>query len=93
MTNSPNLLSIHASPRSPVPKVSIGQRIARNVAHYRQHQGLTQQQLADAAQLSRATVNLIESGQGDPRASTIELLAKAMELDPADLTQELPPTR
>lgn len=65
---------------------TIAQRVARNVARLRHEAGLTQQQLADAARVSRATVHLIESGQADPRLSTLDLLARALNVDAAVLT-------
>lgn len=70
----------------PAGTLPVGARVAQNLAHYRQLGGLTQQQLAIAAHISRATVNLIESGQGDPRLSTVELLATALGVDATDLT-------
>jgi DNA-binding XRE family transcriptional regulator len=60
-------------------------QLARNVAKARAKAGLTQQQLAVAAELSRATVHLIEGGLGDPRLSTIARLAEALNLDLMDL--------
>jgi DNA-binding XRE family transcriptional regulator len=42
-------------------------------------------QLAHAADLSRATINLIEGGLGDPRLSTIARLAEALDLNLMDL--------
>lgn len=59
--------------------------IARNVAKARLRAGLTQQELAAAAELSRATVHLIEGGVGDPRLSTIARLAEALHLNLMDL--------
>lgn len=52
--------------------------LARNVAELRQKAGLTQLQLATAADLSRATVHLIEAGACDPRLSTVTSLAEAL---------------
>jgi len=59
--------------------------LAQNVAAARAQAGLTQQQLAQAADLSRATVHLIEGGLGDPRLSTIAQLAEALKVDLFDL--------
>ena len=42
---------------------------------------------ADAAELSRATIHLIEAGACDPRVSTIAHLAKALQLTPVELLQ------
>lgn len=52
--------------------------LARNVATARQRAGWTQHQLAQAADLSRATIHLIEAGACDPRLSTVTSLAKAL---------------
>ncbi|MGC4030678.1 MAG: helix-turn-helix transcriptional regulator [Tepidisphaeraceae bacterium] len=52
--------------------------LAQNVAELRQKAGLTQLQLAVAADLSRATVHLIEAGACDPRLSTVTSLADAL---------------
>ena len=53
-------------------------QLARNVATARQRAGLTQHQLARAADLSRATVHLIEAGACDPKLSTVTSLANAL---------------
>lgn len=59
--------------------------LAQNVTSARRRAGLTQLQLAQAAELSRATVHLIEAGVCDPRLSTITRLATALHLDTMDL--------
>ena len=47
--------------------------------------GLTQQELADAAGISRDTYRNIESGRSDPKISTLKSIAKALEVDIDDL--------
>lgn len=56
-------------------------RLAVNVTQARLRAGLTQHALAEAAELSRATVHLIEAGACDPRLSTISSLATALGID------------
>lgn len=70
------------------------QRLAQNVVRARQEVGLTQHQLAQGADLSRATVHLIEAGACDPRLSTIIALATALGLDALQLfdAPPAPPT-
>jgi transcriptional regulator with XRE-family HTH domain len=61
--------------------------LAQNVAAARRHARLTQQELADAAELSRATVHLVEAGACDPRLSTIAHLARALNRSPLELLE------
>ena len=74
----------HAAAAGPAPAPPDGERrrmilhLARNVAVARQRAGLTQHQLARAADLSRATVHLIEAGACDPKLSTVTSLANAL---------------
>lgn len=64
--------------------------LAQNVTFARHRAGLTQLQLARAAELSRATVHLVEAGICDPRLSTITRLADALQVDAWDLlTQDM----
>jgi DNA-binding XRE family transcriptional regulator len=62
-------------------------RLASNVVASRRLAGLTQKQLAESAQLSRATVHVIEAGACDPRVSTVTQLARALGVSPLDLLQ------
>jgi len=59
--------------------------LAQNVTAARHRAGFTQLQLAQAADLSRATVHLVEAGICDPRLSTITRLADALRVDAWDL--------
>lgn len=51
---------------------------------YRKHAGLSQAALAERAGLSTEAVSLLERGRRSPRASTIRLLADALQLPDAD---------
>ncbi len=64
--------------------------LARNVTSARHRAGMTQLELARAADLSRATIHLVEAGICDPRLSTITRLADALRVDAWDLlTREM----
>lgn len=54
------------------------------VAH-RRRRGMTQQQLADAARLSPTMIGRIEAGTTGARFPSIERIAKALDVDPAQL--------
>ncbi|MBN1986318.1 MAG: helix-turn-helix domain-containing protein [Prolixibacteraceae bacterium] len=43
--------------------------------------GLTQEELADLTELSSRTIQRIENGEVDPRAYTLQMIAKALEVD------------
>jgi transcriptional regulator with XRE-family HTH domain len=86
-----DLQSPHFAATSPQPgRLDLNARrfklyLAQNVAAARRRAGLTQLQLADAAELSRATVHLVEAGVCDPRLSTITRLAGALNLNALEL--------
>jgi transcriptional regulator with XRE-family HTH domain len=61
------------------------------VAANRRRRGLTQEQLAEAADISADMVAKIETGASGARFPVIERLAAALDVDPAELfTSELP---
>ena len=60
-------------------------RIAANLSRLRLDRGLTQQELAAKAGLSRGTVGKIERAVTLPHAGTVRALAKALEVRVADL--------
>ena len=66
-------------------------RFGRLVQAHRRRAGLTQEGLAAAAELSADMIGRIEAGQTGARFPSIERLATALEIDPAELfTTELP---
>lgn len=52
--------------------------IAVNLQKIRKDQGLNQEQLAERSEVSLTQISKIERGETDPRVSTIEKLAKAL---------------
>ena len=66
-------------------------RFGQLVAANRRRRGLTQEQLAEAADISSDMVAKIEAGASGARFPVIERLAAALQVDPAELfTTELP---
>jgi transcriptional regulator with XRE-family HTH domain len=43
--------------------------------------GMTQEELADKTEVSSRTIQRIENGEVDPRAYTLQMIAKALEVD------------
>ena len=42
---------------------------------------MTQEELADKTEVSARTIQRVESGEVDPRAYTLQMIAKALEVD------------
>jgi len=45
--------------------------------------GMTQEELADKTEVSARTIQRIENGEVDPRAYTLQMIAKALDVDPS----------
>ena len=58
---------------------------AAKVKALRARRGMTQEQFAEAAGLSRPHVARLETARQDPTLTTIEKLAKALKVKPAEL--------
>ncbi|MEU9199394.1 helix-turn-helix transcriptional regulator [Streptomyces sp. NPDC048332] len=54
----------------------------------RMRQNLTQDQLAEIAEVSRDTIQRIEGGQNDAKVSFLWKIAKALDVSLADLVRE-----
>jgi transcriptional regulator with XRE-family HTH domain len=67
----------------PATVVHIGDKLKR----YRTRRALTQAQLAERAGVTTATVARVERDEIEPRMTTLGKLARALEVDPADLVE------
>jgi transcriptional regulator with XRE-family HTH domain len=63
--------------------------LAENIKYYRSHLELTQEELARRAGVNRSYLAGIESGRRNTSARTIEKLATALGVSPADLLKPL----
>ena len=59
--------------------------VGHRVKAFRERLGMSQQELADATGLRQATISLIESGVNKPQLHTIQLIAKAIGAEAAEL--------
>jgi transcriptional regulator with XRE-family HTH domain len=59
--------------------------MAAKLKRLRERRGLSQEQLAEAAGISRTYLARLETAKHDPTLSVIERLAKALKVKPAEL--------
>jgi len=59
--------------------------VARNLRRLRQKRGLSQEELADRAGLNRNYVGMIEREENAPTVDALEQLAKALDINVAEL--------
>ena len=59
--------------------------VAANVRKYRKALGWTQGDLADLTAIPQPRISVVESGQGDPKQSTIDRIADALGIPVAVL--------
>ncbi len=64
----------------------INEKIRLKVKFERQKKGLSQEELAFKAELSRNAIWKIESGRVSPTIATLEKIAQALDIDFATLT-------
>jgi len=72
------------SARFLTPEVA-NRRFAENLRRHRERAGMTQEELADAAQLHRTAISFLERAAREPRMWTLITLARALRIRPADL--------
>ena len=58
-----------------------------NLKQHRVSRGLSQEKLAEIADISLRTIQRLESGESEPRGDTVIRIAKALEISPGDLLQ------
>ena len=63
------------------------ERVGRTLRAKRKRSGLTQEQLAEAADMHPTEVSRLERGVRDPRLSTLVRLARALGIELADLVR------
>ena len=61
------------------------ERMAMRVKEWRERRGLTQEQLAAKARISRGFLARLETARHDPKLSTLEKIAAALKVDIAKL--------
>ena len=64
-------------------------RFGERIKQLREERGLSQEELAHASALHRTHISLIERGQRSARLETIEALARALQVQPAELMPEI----
>jgi len=62
----------------------------KQIKELRIKKGLTQEDLAELTELSTRTIQRIENGEVDPRAYTLQMIAKALEVDFSIFTENEP---
>ena len=65
------------------------ERFGQRIRQLREDRGMSQEDLADAANLHRTHVSLIERGGRSVRIDTIERLAIALRVQPAELMPKI----
>jgi transcriptional regulator with XRE-family HTH domain len=63
------------------------ERFGENILRVRQARKLSQESLAERAEVHRTQISLIESGQREPRIFTLLRLAGALEVDASTLLE------
>ena len=61
------------------------ERLGRTIRHYRKERGLTQEALAEAADLHENYVSRLETGDQEPGLFVVLCLCRALDVRPGDL--------
>ena len=72
-----------------MPKDAVAKRFSENLTRARERSGLTQEALAQAAEIHRTQVGELLRGNQLPRLDTLLRLAGALDVSPADLLDGL----
>jgi transcriptional regulator with XRE-family HTH domain len=66
----------------------VGGNLGRNLRRAREERELTQEEVARRSGVHATEVSRIEAGKRDPRVSTVERLAAAVNLPPGELLRQ-----
>lgn len=69
-------------------KDKLATTISNRIREFRQSRGMTQEDLAGAAEKSRVTIYKLEAGRSKPSLATLGILAQALGVSLADLLRE-----
>ncbi|MGN6535910.1 MAG: helix-turn-helix domain-containing protein [Mesorhizobium sp.] len=69
------------------PETSLRSIFATNLRRIRKERGISQEDLAKQARLSRAYMSTLEHGLKSPTLDTVESLAKALRIAPEELVR------
>jgi transcriptional regulator with XRE-family HTH domain len=72
-------------------KKSLAERFQLNLVALRKQAKKSQQAIAEACELSVSYISMLERGQRTPPLDTLELIAKALRVDPVSLLAEPAP--
>jgi transcriptional regulator with XRE-family HTH domain len=61
------------------------ERLGKRIKAMREKRGMSQERLAEAAQISRGYLARLEIGRHDPTVGTVDKLARALRVKVADL--------
>ena len=61
--------------------------LGRNIKYYRSKLGMTQEELAQKADINRSYLAGLERGRRNTTIKTLEALAKALDVSPMDLLE------
>jgi transcriptional regulator with XRE-family HTH domain len=64
-------------------------QFATNLRAYRHQRRFSQEALGFACEMHRTEISLLERSKRDPRLATIVKLARALEIEPAELLAEI----
>ena len=69
----------------PKPEIDLDRSFAPNLRYWRKKRGLSQQKLAELAEVHRTEVGLLERGKREPKFGIINKLAGALAVDQSEL--------
>ena len=64
-------------------------RFAANLRRHRTRAGLSQERLGFVCKLHRTEISLLERGERDPRLSTVVRIARALDVPPSALLDDV----